>query len=289
MADELTIERHTMSTGKIPMRWSMDARTANAAAAHPFPLEHSSPAAQFGGCLTTTETWNDRVVQPATWKNGPLLSSPGEIIKQFQARRYTQGLALVVSWGGMGRASKYIYGERKPGTIERIEHALSECAKNVEESKSVADSWEILTGSKVDQLGWTPVIASKTLHFLCRSLGFEKDSPVAIDGKRIREQAWPIFRDSVPFAQRPKMGFRWCFFDRRDFADGEAELSCIRPIATRPTLERASQFHARTFPATKELRKLLPVWADSPTQSGTRLGYQRRSSPWVCTMDCTAA
>jgi hypothetical protein len=185
------------------LRWSMDERTAKAAAAYPFRIERDTPAAQFGGCLTTAQTWNDCVVQPPTWKNGSLLSSPAEIIKQFQDRRYTQALALEVSWGGMGRTSQYIYGGREPERIEQIERTLRECAKSIEESRSIADSWGMLTGWKDDQLGWSSVMASKTLHFLCRSLGFEQDPPVPIDGKRIREGVWPIFRDSVPINQRP--------------------------------------------------------------------------------------
>lgn len=176
------------------MHWEIEARTAQAATAHPLLIERAVPAPQFPGCCTSTQIWNDRVVQPATWKDGPLWSSPDEIIKQFRDGRYTQALALVVSWGGMGRRSKDIYGEPKPETIEQIERPLRDCAQSIQRSQSIAESWRALTG----QLGWSAVITSKTLHFLCRSLGFEQDPPAAIDGRVIRQRVWPVFRDSIP-------------------------------------------------------------------------------------------
>jgi hypothetical protein len=43
------------------LQWSMDERTAKAAAAHPFPIKRDSPAAQFGGCLTAF-FWQSRKV-----------------------------------------------------------------------------------------------------------------------------------------------------------------------------------------------------------------------------------
>ncbi len=185
------------------LRWKMDERTAKAASIYPFPIDRATPGVQYPGCVTETRTWSNRVVQPATWKNGSLISSPDEIIKQFQSQRYTQALALVVSWGGMGRTSQYIYGIPTRERIEHIERILRQCAKSIEESCSVSGSWELLTGTKPGQLCWSSVMASKALTFLCRSLGFEQNPPVPIDRERIRKNAWPIWRDSVPFGQRP--------------------------------------------------------------------------------------
>src|SRR5580658_7025218 len=97
--------------------WNIDGPTAKAASVcYPFP-ERDKPAKQFEGRFLTTKTWNDRVIQPATWKSGKLLSRPEEIIKQFQDGRYTQAHALVMVWGTMWRTSPYIYGERKPERI----------------------------------------------------------------------------------------------------------------------------------------------------------------------------
>jgi hypothetical protein len=185
------------------MHWANDERTGQAATAYPLPIEHDSPALQFRGCRTSTETWNDRVIQPSAWPDGPLWSSPDQIIKQFADERYTQALALVVSWGGMGRRSKDIYGERKRESIEQIDRTLRCCAQSIQTSQSITDSWRMLTGSEDGQLGWSAVMTSKTLHFLCRSLGFQQDPPVAIDGSVIRQRVWPAFRNSIPLGQRP--------------------------------------------------------------------------------------
>ena len=181
------------------LRWSLDEKTAKAAlAVWPFP-KREKPADQFQGRFLKTQKWNDRVIQPAKWNDGSLLTSPAEIIRQFQDGRYTQALALVIVWGSMWRTSQYIYGEVKPERIEQIERTLHNCAKSIEETKSIAPSWEILTG----QLYWSAVITSKTLHFLCRSLGFTQNPPVALDGKLIRQKAWPLFVNTVTGNQRP--------------------------------------------------------------------------------------
>jgi hypothetical protein len=95
------------------MIWKIDQATALAAMAYMPLQDQDAPALQFGGCHTSAEIWDDRVLQPSTGPNRPLRSSPDQIIKQFADERYTQALALVVSWGGIGRRSKDIYGERK--------------------------------------------------------------------------------------------------------------------------------------------------------------------------------
>jgi hypothetical protein len=95
------------------MIWKIDQATALAAMAYMPLQDQDAPALQFGGCHTSAEIWDDRVLQPSTWPNGPLRSSPDQIIKQFADERYTQALALVVSWGGMGRRSKDIMANGK--------------------------------------------------------------------------------------------------------------------------------------------------------------------------------
>lgn len=192
-----------VSHSSMALEWPIDQLTARAATDYPLAIQGNVPASQFGGCRTSSETWNDRVVQPSAWPDTPLWSSPGEIIKQFADERYTQALALVVSWGGMGRRSKDIYGEREGQTIEQIDRTLRSCADSIRELKSIAISWRMLTGSEPEQLRWSAVITSKTLHFLSRSLGFSQNPPVAIDGLVIREKVWPAFRNSMPVVQRP--------------------------------------------------------------------------------------
>jgi hypothetical protein len=85
---------------------------------------------------------------------------------------------------------------------------------SVRQSKSIADAWMILTGHGGGQLGWSPVFSSKTLHFLCRSLMFEQNPPVAIDGAVIQQAVWPAWRQVV----RPGlMPLRWPAPGRADF------------------------------------------------------------------------
>lgn len=158
------------------------------------------PAKQIDGCATDTTTWNRRVIQPSTWQD-PLRSDPPQIIKQFEKGRYTQGLALAVSWGGMARHPERIYNDGSPETIERIESALSKCADEIRASHSIDRPWKILTGKGNEELGWSAVMASKTLHFLCRALGYLQNPPVPIDGIVIRGRLWPFFRYSFPFGQ----------------------------------------------------------------------------------------
>ena len=68
----------------------------------------------------------------------------------------------------------------------------------------INESWLLLTGRGQGQLAWSPVIASKTLHFFSRSVGFEHDPPVAIDNAVILKLVWPYLRDMIPINQRPQ-------------------------------------------------------------------------------------
>ncbi len=177
------------------MHWNIDARTSLAAAKYPLPIKHATPVPAFDGRTFNTASWNHRVVQPADWR-GELRSDPSQIIQQFQNGRYTQGLAMVASWGTMWRQPKSIWEGRK---LETIEEALNECERSIRTSESIASSWELLrTG-----FAWSSVLISKTLHFLCLSLGFDRDPPVPIDGAVVRQNVWPKFRDSVPVLERP--------------------------------------------------------------------------------------
>jgi hypothetical protein len=102
---------------------------------------------------------------------------------------------MVVSWGGMGRRSKDIYAGRETETIWKIEKALKDAAESIRATQSIEAAWNMLTGG--EGLRWSSVITSKTLHFLCRSLEFEQNPPVAIDGAVIRNALWPAFRKPI--------------------------------------------------------------------------------------------
>lgn len=186
------------------MHWPTDRQTAQVAASYPLPIKGNGPAAQFGengeGCGFDPQSWNRRVIQPAAWPAAPLRCTPDQIIGQFREGRYTQALAMVACWGLMWRQPKAIWGPRR---IEAIEKTLCDCAQCIRESHSITDAWRMLTGSGNEQLGWTAVITSKTLHFLCRSLGFAQNPPAAIDGRVIRGKVWPAFRNSIPVGQCP--------------------------------------------------------------------------------------
>jgi hypothetical protein len=118
-------------------------------------------------------------------------------MRQFKNCKYTQGLAMVVSWGTMWRQPGAIWGDRK---LEQIEQFLRLSAESIQTSESIEIAWKALT----KDLGWSSVLTSKTLHFICRSLEFEDDPAVPIDGAVIRQKVWPTFRDSIPYYERPE-------------------------------------------------------------------------------------
>ncbi len=186
------------------LQWKTDARTAQAASRYPFPIKRDSPAPQFHGCNTDTLTWRNRITQPTSWKSTNLLSSPSNIIAEFKNQRYTQGVALVVSWGGMGRTVQYIYGDSSVERIRLIEDVLKQCAADIQSSQSIESSWELLTGYGKGRLQWSTVMSSKTLHFLGRALGFQQNPPVPLDGGRMRNTIWPKWMEIVPYGQRPE-------------------------------------------------------------------------------------
>lgn len=171
----------------MPMNWNIDEATALAATRYPLPISRSTPVGPLRGRRFNTQSWNHRVIQPATW-HGVVRSDPEEIIRQFQGQHYTQGLAMVTSWGTMWRQPNSIWGGRALSTIEETLHS---CTESIQDSNSVSDSWSILRS----QLQWSSVLMSKTLHFLCLSLGIDDEPPVPIDGAVIRQRVWPAFRE----------------------------------------------------------------------------------------------
>jgi hypothetical protein len=96
----------------------------------------------------------------------------------------------------MFRANQYIYRQH---LLQDIHGTLDQCAQSISRTNSIQQSWDLLT----NRLQWTNVITSKTLHFLCRALGFNENPPVPIDGGVILKYVWPGFRIGIPPAQRP--------------------------------------------------------------------------------------
>jgi hypothetical protein len=183
--DHLMANASIIPTPRI-LSWYTDPKTVQAATAHKLPLPHSLPARQVNGCETNTEIWRDRIIHPPTWRD-PIRSDPAEIIKQFKQGRYTQGLALVVSWGGMGRRAKAIYGEATPATIMHIERTLQICARDIQESLSIDNSWQSLAGSNAGELHWSEGMTVKDSSFLMPVSWFREKSTCS---SRWRGHSW---------------------------------------------------------------------------------------------------
>src|SRR5207248_264950 len=115
--------------------------------------------------------WNHRVLAQ-DWTAGALHANPDVIIQLFQAGHYLEALAMTVAWGGMSRAR--VYGGRD---LPDIRHALQQCAQSIQETNEVQAAWLILTGEQPEHIGWSAVMASKTLHFLSRALQPQDQSP----------------------------------------------------------------------------------------------------------------
>src|SRR5215208_6157765 len=84
------------------------------------------------------------------------------IVRCFRERLVMEGLALTLAWGVMARTAKYVYDRSKTYIAE----ALTNCLDDVEASRDAEGAWRILTRD----LGWSNVMASKTLHFMARGL-----------------------------------------------------------------------------------------------------------------------
>ena len=183
------------------MIWVNDILTYGLATGLPFPLDFPAlPAGQFAGRRFAPEAWDGHVHADFDWPQGEdLRSSPESIVRLFQQGAYLEALAMVVSWGTMWRQNGRIYAAGLPA----IEATLSECRRSIEETDSIEDAWAFLTTARPQGLRWSAVIASKALHFLCRSLGETDDPPVPMDNAMSRNWLWPLFAKRVPVRDRP--------------------------------------------------------------------------------------
>jgi hypothetical protein len=179
------------------MNWPIDTATQTAARNFPLPIHSSQPAPQYGGHSTYAATWQHRLLPGQRFLAGSsLFCSPTQIIAEFTAGNYLQGLALVISWGGMGRTQRYVYRQHN---LQHVHNTLVQCEQSIHQTNSIQGSWILLANG----LSWTPVITSKTLHFFCRALGHQQDPPVPIDNKVILNKVWPRFHNGIPQVHRP--------------------------------------------------------------------------------------
>jgi hypothetical protein len=170
------------------VNWKLDTLTQNVAEKY-CPIGKSTlPAAQFPGYNfnPNSDIWRRRIRANDVYCITTGKSSPEEIINAFKNEQYLQGLALTVSWGGMARARPY-----NRYCLTTIDNALRRCATDIHETNSMVNSWQILTNQP---LQWSAIMASKTLHFLCRALGVEDHPPVVIDRVMRGQQVWGRFQ-----------------------------------------------------------------------------------------------
>jgi hypothetical protein len=183
-----------MSSSHSTLSWPYDSDTQYWASAVSL-LSQTTPAQQYGGHSTPETTWASRIRNrhfPAfcqTGYSGNISCSPANIIACFQQNAVLEGLALVVSWGAMGRTSGYIYQKGLP----TIEQTLRQGIIYIQQQNSVQSAWDLL----VHQLGWTSVMTSKCLHFVARSLRFMSNPPVPIDGAVMITRVWPKFLEQI--------------------------------------------------------------------------------------------
>jgi len=117
-----------------------------------------------------------------------LFGSPSNIIACFREDKVLEGLALTVAWGRMFRKPDAIYRMSLP----KIELALRCSIDSIIKNSSIHTAWVNLT----ERLEWSPVITSKCLHFVTRSLGYEQNPPVPIDSVVLRK-VWPKFKQFI--------------------------------------------------------------------------------------------
>lgn len=179
------------------MNWNIDPDTQFAAHNFPIIIQAGMPVAQFHGRAFNPVNWSHRIRPQDMFAENIQTSAPQSIINTFQNGEYLQGLALVVSWGSMWRTSNSIYGNNN---LQEIHDALHASAQSIIQTEFIDNAWTTLTG----HLHWSAVITSKVLHFMCRSLGFQNNPPVAIDNGVILKNVWPIFKNNIPYGLRPR-------------------------------------------------------------------------------------
>lgn len=97
----------------------------------------------------------------------------------------------------MGRTQKHIYGGR---SLQLISQRIASARASIQNTNTLDTAWRLFTDPYPAGLGWSQVISSKTLHFLCRSMGIVNDPPVAIDNAVILKVVWPAWRALHPAA-----------------------------------------------------------------------------------------
>jgi hypothetical protein len=154
------------------------------------------PEAQYPGQKTFDKQKLYTDIRDTSWLDKVDTPSPENIINAFKSNKLLEGLALVKLWGGMARTRKYIYSKN----LETIEKTLQGAQKSIIDSNNITLAWNLLQ----NELNWSIVMTSKTLHFLARSLDYEENPPVPLDRYAILKHVWPTLTKSYDKRDRPQ-------------------------------------------------------------------------------------
>ena len=184
------------------MTWEPDQLTESWARSVRPILGH--PAKQYGTACdiphAQRQTWanclgGDSIPKEVLCDADPdqLVATPANIVQCFKQELWLLGLVLTIRWGAMGRSRRYIFKQEPP----KVRRTLEICASTIKTTADLEKAWECL-----NPLGWSPVIRSKTLHFLCRAYGSTTMVPVPLDNQVTLQCLWPAFIREVKYRQR---------------------------------------------------------------------------------------
>ncbi|MCC6549661.1 MAG: hypothetical protein IT279_06285 [Ignavibacteriaceae bacterium] len=162
------------------MNWTINEQITTIAGKISVDLADANPN-QYPGDLINTNLWKNFTLS----RNFPpelVVCSPANIIKCFQDDLFLEGLILTINWGKMNKTVEKIFNK----DIRTIDECLTKCKKDIAANMSINNSWAWL----IDELGWTNVMASKVLHFLCRSFDYT-NVPAPIDRAQIIKKFIP--------------------------------------------------------------------------------------------------
>lgn len=193
----------------MPVMWIADPATQFWAGACPLPLRSVATRPQYPGRNVTTADLVASVglagAFPAACVNPVrpdcVVCGPSEIIGCFAAGLDQHAIALIAAWGGMLRPAA-LARILAPG-IPAMAAAMVAARGNLvaaDAAGGAADAaWNVLTGPLPGGLAWTRTMASKTLHFLARSVGIAAP-PLPIDNACVLQYVWPTFITAVNLA-----------------------------------------------------------------------------------------
>lgn len=151
------------------------------------------PTPQYAGenRRAFSASWTDCILQGAfpAWvanDDGTLDQRPETIVRCFREGLVLEGLTLTVAWGSMARTKPKVYSLGLP----QIRREFLAAQRSIQREHAVSSAWDRL--GRI--LGWSPVIASKVLHFLCRGLGYTANPPVPFDRLVVNGIIWPAFK-----------------------------------------------------------------------------------------------